>query len=565
MHNSWDDDGDGDYGETKAAIPHPGHDNDPLAWSTLTTATTTGLGENDFRQRYHPMLRRDKEQIDHDDSTAAPAAISSTTAASSPVMSGDMDLIFVGTASCTPSVTRGVSCTAMRLHMRQKQAGKKGRAGTWLFDCGESTQLQVQRTTSIKPSKITKIFLTHAHGDHTFGLPGLLCLMGQDRANGSQENNNKNKNRNNERQQQNSEQPKVIDVYGPEGLRMWLRVAIRYSVSRIVPPYRVHELKDIPMAPEWNYSRRHQRYFYPLGAKNDSNNSSEQNYWGVPSSEDHPVNDSSSWAARHHRIDLEASSQYGEVEGGRDIYPHYDHPLSSDGAPIWQVEDEGDVKVYAAPMSHGIPCVGYAVHEEDRPGRLRDEVVRPICLRNHDALKVAGFHHPLKAMQVIKELQPGSCFTFPDGTVVSQDEAVEPPRPGRKLIICGDTASARSMTKLAQSADVLVHEATNTYLHGFDKDTDMKAVTRDATVHGHSTPRMAGLFAKSVGAQRLIMNHFSARYRGDATMESIATMTRIEEQALKASGLSQDKVAAAWDFMIFPVPLQSSPEEEEIV
>jgi hypothetical protein len=35
-----------------------------------------------------------------------------------------------------------------------------------------------------------------------------------------------------------------IDIYGPEGLRMWLRVAIRYSVSRIVPPYRVHELMD---------------------------------------------------------------------------------------------------------------------------------------------------------------------------------------------------------------------------------------------------------------------------------------------------------------------------------
>lgn len=35
-----------------------------------------------------------------------------------------------------------------------------------------------------------------------------------------------------------------IDIYGPEGLRMWLRVAIRYSVSRVVPPYRVHELMD---------------------------------------------------------------------------------------------------------------------------------------------------------------------------------------------------------------------------------------------------------------------------------------------------------------------------------
>jgi ribonuclease Z len=368
-----------------------------------------------------------------------------------------------------------------------------------------------------------------------------------------------------------AQEPKVIDIYGPDGLRMWLRVAIRYSVSRIVPPYRVHELKDIPMAPEWSFSRRHQRYFYNL-------NEEQRNIWGVPS-EDHHSNDSSSWAASHHRINLAPSPQYGEVEGGRDIYPRYDHPMSSDGAPIWEVEDEGDVKVYAAPMSHGIPCVGYAVLEEDRPGRLRDEVVRPIILRNHDALKEAGFHHPMKAMQVIKELAPGSCFTFPDGTAVSQEEAVESPRPGRKVVICGDTSSARSMAKLAEEADVLVHEATNTcelwfgvvhivatnchcrwsntclllfpsmsaVLFGFDKETNMRAVTKDAVVHGHSTPRIAGLFAKQVNANRLIMNHFSARYRGDATLESIATMTRIEEQALKASGLSQDRVAAAWD------------------
>ena len=85
-------------------------------------------------------------------------------------------------------------------------------------------QLQVQKSPSVKPGKVTKIFLTHAHGDHSFGLPGLLCLMGQDR-------------------DRDSSPP--VDIYGPEGLRMWLRVAIRYSVSRIVPNYRVHELKDV--------------------------------------------------------------------------------------------------------------------------------------------------------------------------------------------------------------------------------------------------------------------------------------------------------------------------------
>jgi ribonuclease BN (tRNA processing enzyme) len=75
----------------------------------------------------------------------------------------------------------------------------------------------------------------------------------------------------------------------------------------------------------------------------------------------------------------------------------------------------------------------------------------------------------------------------------------------------------------------------------------MKMVTKEAIIHGHSTPLMAGLFAKRVGAKRLIMNHFSARYQGDASLESIQVMTRIEEQAVKASGLDRNSVAAAWD------------------
>jgi ribonuclease Z len=396
-------------------------------------------------------------------------------------------------------------------------------------------QLQIQRTSSVRPSKISKIFLTHSHGDHSFGLPGLLCLMGQDRGDRA------------------TSIP--IDIYGPEGIRMWLRVAIRYSVSRIVPNYRVHELKDIPMAPEWDYCRRHGRAFYN-GFRDQQDQQQKSLTWGIPNNNDQ---DSSSWTSQYHRMPLEASPLYGEIEGGRDIYPHYDHPLSAHGAPIWEVDSVGgdnndDIRVYAAPMSHGIPCVGYAIHESNRPGRLRDDIVRPICQRNVQALKEAGFVHPLKAMAVIKNLAPGTAFTFPDGTVVRQEDAVEPPRRGRKVVICGDTSSSRAMEGLAKDADIIVHEATNTFLYGLDKDGDMRSVRRDAMIHGHSTPQLAGEFCKRVGAKRLILNHFSARYKGDPSIEAVSIMTRIEDQAIKASGLDRADVAAAWDFMIYPIP-----------
>lgn len=386
-----------------------------------------------------------------------------------------------------------------------------------------SLQLQVQRTSSVKPGKITKIFITHAHGDHSFGIPGLLCLMGQDH----------------------ERDAPPVEIYGPEGLRMWLRVAIRYSVSRIVPAYRVHEIMDVPMAPEWELNRRTNRYYYGKRRNNKKNRWTAQGLAGE---------DEDSWITQCNNMDLELSSQFGEIDGGRDIFPMYDHPLASDGAPIWEVEDEDDVKVYAAPMSHGVPCLGYVVEEQSRPGRLRNELVEPIVKRNLQALKEAGFNIPMKAMAVIKNLPEGSAFTFPDGTVVTQKDAVEPPRNGRKVVVCGDTADARALTKLSQGADVVIHEATNTYLAGLDKGTDMKMVTKDTRIHGHSTPPMAGEFAKKVNAKRLLLNHFSARYKGDATIDSISLMTRIEGQAMKASSLDETKVAAAWDLMVLPVP-----------
>lgn len=80
-----------------------------------------------------------------------------------------MDIEFLGTGSCTPTAFRNVACTALRMERQD-----------WLFDCGEGTQLQINRSNSITTGKINRICVTHRHGDHVFGLPSLLQTVAGD-------------------------------------------------------------------------------------------------------------------------------------------------------------------------------------------------------------------------------------------------------------------------------------------------------------------------------------------------------------------------------------------------
>mmetsp|Transcript_34052 Transcript_34052/g.52244 ORF Transcript_34052/g.52244 Transcript_34052/m.52244 type:complete len:230 (+) Transcript_34052:1235-1924(+) len=201
-----------------------------------------------------------------------------------------------------------------------------------------------------------------------------------------------------------------------------------------------------------------------------------------------------------------------------------------------------------------IPCVGYVVSEIDQVGHLDMEYVEPIVKRNLEGLKTAGYRLPMKVIATIKSLKEGEQFTFPDGTVVRQEDAVGPKKKGRKIVICGDTCSARSLEKLGQGANLLIHEATNAYLRGISSESGPKQVESQSRKHGHSTPSVAGEFARKIGAKRLALNHFSSRYLGDQSVESVAIMTRIEQEAIQASGLREDEVVAAWDHMILPVP-----------
>ncbi|MBI0584124.1 MAG: ribonuclease Z [Methanomassiliicoccus sp.] len=80
-------------------------------------------------------------------------------------MSRDMQLTFLGTGGGMPSPSRGVSAIAL-------QFGGE----VLLFDCGEGTQRQFMLST-VSFMKVAAIFITHFHGDHFLGLPGLIQSM----------------------------------------------------------------------------------------------------------------------------------------------------------------------------------------------------------------------------------------------------------------------------------------------------------------------------------------------------------------------------------------------------
>ena len=73
-----------------------------------------------------------------------------------------IELMFLGTQAATPSIGSNVTSMCLRLD-----------GSLWLFDCGEGTQHQFMKTR-LKLRQVEGIFITHTHGDHIFGLPGLI-------------------------------------------------------------------------------------------------------------------------------------------------------------------------------------------------------------------------------------------------------------------------------------------------------------------------------------------------------------------------------------------------------
>jgi len=118
-----------------------------------------------------------------------------------------MTFTFLGTSAGKPTRERNVSALALEFAQQR---------GWYLFDCGEATQHQLQKSP-LKIGRLETIFITHLHGDHIFGLPGLLASKKMDEALND------------------------ITIYGPPGIRQFVECTIALSQMHLGFEVRIIE------------------------------------------------------------------------------------------------------------------------------------------------------------------------------------------------------------------------------------------------------------------------------------------------------------------------------------
>jgi ribonuclease Z len=276
----------------------------------------------------------------------------------------DLSAIFLGTGGSVPSARRSTASVLI------SRGGER-----LLFDCGEGTQRQMQRSVGLV--QVDAIHLTHFHADHVLGLPGLLKTYDL------------------------TDRERPLIIRGPRGLRDLFAV-----LNPIVG--RLHfELELVELAP-------------------------------------------------------------GEA-------------ISGDGYEIQSFE-----------VAHGTRAYGYALVEEDRPGRFDLEAARDLGVPEGPAFA---------ALQRGEEVQ-GS------GGSVRPDQVIGTSRPGRTVVLTGDTAPCPSTVAAAADAELLIHDASFA-----EEDAQRAAET------GHSTVGQAASVASEAHVKMLALVHISSRYHVGKVLE----------------------------------------------
>ena len=144
------------------------------------------------------------------------------------------------------------------------------------------------------------------------------------------------------------------------------------------------------------------------------------------------------------------------------------------------------LEVWSIPLRHRVPTAGYLFREKPLP-------------RNVDKFAIERYGLSIKQIVAAKE---GEDIELEDGTILPNERITFVAHPPQSYAYCSDTNRSGAVAKYVAGVDMLYHEATYGSEH-----------QRDAKERGHSTSVDAAKTALAAGAKRLLIGHFSSRYK----------------------------------------------------
>jgi ribonuclease Z len=175
--------------------------------------------------------------------------------------------------------------------------------------------------------------------------------------------------------------------------------------------------------------------------------------------------------------------QLASIRGGLGFTVFF-HPLTFSEPQI--ILDDEKMVVTSFPLRHSIPTCGFLFREKEKLPNMNKEMIRK-------------YRIPFKAIREIKE---GAGFTTENGQVISHEALTLPPRPPRTYAFCSDTAYHEPVIDMVRNVDLLYHESTF--------QNDKKKLAGETL---HSTAEQAATIARKAGVSKLLIGHFSNRYR----------------------------------------------------
>jgi ribonuclease Z len=143
-------------------------------------------------------------------------------------------------------------------------------------------------------------------------------------------------------------------------------------------------------------------------------------------------------------------------------------------------------EVYSFPLKHRVPAWGFLFKEKQHEPNIRKEIIELYKIGVKDILNI----------------KQGDDLIMSDGKVIANNNLVKPAPPSRSYAYCSDTAYYERIAKWIEGVDLLYHEATFA-------DSERKIAKQT----GHSTASQAAMIAKKAGVKKLLLGHFSNRYK----------------------------------------------------